>query len=709
MRPMPAKSLSRVSAALTLLTLLAAGLSSSAASAAPAPTHLVHRHFNVGATHSPRVERTLAGGTARAARSLGPAKGSVLGIDVASGQHAGGATIDWPKVAAAGYRFAFIKTTEGSYYANPFFSSDFAAAKAAGLMVAAYHFANPADSSGTFQADFAIDHSVINHGVINHGGLGGDGVTLPLITDLEYDPYSSDECYGLKPPQMVRWIGAFTAEVYRLTGQDPVIYTIGDWWDKCTGDSAAFTSDPLWVASPTRGPSPTMPVGWANWTYWQYTSSGKVPGINGYTDLSALSPTALEVAQPAAQSDQTGSTVLLPIKSINASAGQTLSYTATGLPAGLAIDPSSGLITGTLPSTPGASAATVTVSGTGLGPVTVGFTWNLHGPIVLATPHSRLGVVGSPWLLQIRASDGLHGCTLLFRASGLPPGLRMNPCGLITGWLTKPGSYHVAVSVTDRSRSPLAATSFGWRVDEPRAAGPTGQIANQGKCLNRHRSTVGVTACRPIASERWSVSPNGELHQGDICMAAGQAGPVELRHCRGTTFQNWQEGTDGALINLATGDCLTVRTVGSRPVAGVFACYGTRRQRWVLPPGPIISGLPGWCASAQPAAQPGVSLNRCGGRPATTWTAEPDGTLRANGRCLAISSPAVAGAPVRMERCTGLSTQRWQFFNALAGVQLVSPRPGLCLADPGDSRIAPVKLTLGYCLAADPGASWHLG
>jgi len=152
---------------LALLTLLAAGLSSSAVSAATAVTHAEHGHFNVGATHSPRVERLLAGGGTRGAASpLGPAKGSVLGIDVASGQHAGGASIDWSKVAAAHYRFAFIKTTEGSYYVNPYFSSDLAGAKAAGLMVAAYHFANPSDSSGTLQADFAVDHA----------GLGGDGV-----------------------------------------------------------------------------------------------------------------------------------------------------------------------------------------------------------------------------------------------------------------------------------------------------------------------------------------------------------------------------------------------------------------------------------------------------------------------------------------------------------------------------------------------------
>src|SRR5215469_8685134 len=215
-------------AALIALAALAVPLTASQASSDSGSTG----HANTADTHSPRTERML---TARAA----PNKGAVLGIDVASQQHDGGAVIDWSKVAAAGYKFVFIKTTEGSYYANPFFGSDFSAAKAAGMLVAPYHFANPGYSSGTLQADFAVDHA----------GIGSDGVTLPLIVDLEYDPYSSNKCYGLTVPQMVSWISAFNTEAYRLTGQHPVIYTLADWWQKCTGGSAAFAADPLWVAS----------------------------------------------------------------------------------------------------------------------------------------------------------------------------------------------------------------------------------------------------------------------------------------------------------------------------------------------------------------------------------------------------------------------------------------------------------------------------
>src|ERR1022692_1431667 len=70
-------------------------------------------HSNVGATHSPIAERMVAGraggrGAAGAARTVVPA-GDALGVDVSSQNHPGGGPIDWAKVAAAGYKFAFIK------------------------------------------------------------------------------------------------------------------------------------------------------------------------------------------------------------------------------------------------------------------------------------------------------------------------------------------------------------------------------------------------------------------------------------------------------------------------------------------------------------------------------------------------------------------------------------------------------------------------
>jgi GH25 family lysozyme M1 (1,4-beta-N-acetylmuramidase) len=294
------------------------------------------------------------------------------GIDVASFQHPGGAAIDWPQVAAAGYSFAAVKATEGDYYANPYYASDVSAAKAAGLYVTGYHFAIPNVSPGAAQADYAV----------SHGSYTADGRTLPLELDVEYDPYvgidHTNECYGLTPAEMVSWIGAFDAEAERLTGQAPVIYTTADWWDTCTGNSAAFGSDPLWVAAYADA-SPPLPAGRDDWTFWQYASSGTVPGVAtaGDTDVSYFGGGLVTLVDPGSQRTSEGTSVSLQLGSLNAAAGQSLSFTASGLPPGLAIS-DRGQITGTI-ATKRSGSYPVQVTATGPAGVTgtVSFTWDV--------------------------------------------------------------------------------------------------------------------------------------------------------------------------------------------------------------------------------------------------------------------------------------------------------------------------------------------
>jgi GH25 family lysozyme M1 (1,4-beta-N-acetylmuramidase) len=294
------------------------------------------------------------------------------GVDVASFQHPGGAAISWPRVAAAGYTFAAVKTTEGDYYTNPYQASDIGAAKAAGLYVTGYHFAIPNVSTGAAQADYAV----------SHGNYAADGRTLPLELDVEYDPYAgidhTNQCYGLTPGQMVSWIDAFGAEAERLTGQAPIIYTTADWWDTCTANSTAFGSDPLWVAAYAES-SPPMPAGRDDWTFWQYASSGTVPGIAaaGDTDVSYFGSGLVTLVDPGSQRNAAGAPVSLQLRSLNAAAGQSLSFTASGLPPGLEIS-DSGQITGTI-ATKRSGRYPVRVTATGPAGVTgsVSFIWDV--------------------------------------------------------------------------------------------------------------------------------------------------------------------------------------------------------------------------------------------------------------------------------------------------------------------------------------------
>lgn len=309
-----------------------AGIQGAAAAVAPLHGARASVHFNVGATHSPQLLRQLAG---HGGAAQGPA-GAVLagakrGVDVASYQERYG--ISWSKVAAAGIQFAAIKGTEGGYYRNPYALTDITAARAAGLSVLAYAFAIPsgggASANPATQADYLVSY-------LKNGGISP---LPPLVLDIEYNPYSGGECYGLSQSAMVSWVRAFMTEVQRRTGRWPVIYTAASWWQTCTGGSSSFGETPLWVPDYTTASSPVVVPGWGRWALWQYTSSGTVSGINdaGSTDLDQLNPASVPLLDPGRRTGTVGSWVNVKVAPADPVSGVSLSFSAAGLPPGLAI------------------------------------------------------------------------------------------------------------------------------------------------------------------------------------------------------------------------------------------------------------------------------------------------------------------------------------------------------------------------------------
>jgi GH25 family lysozyme M1 (1,4-beta-N-acetylmuramidase) len=205
-----------------------------------------------------------------------PAGALLTGIDVASHQHPNGAPINWGQVRAAGHSYAFVKATEGTTYTNPWFRQDFDAAGAAGLYRGAYHYARPGLplSTATAQARYMVSVT---------GTLGG-GADLPLVLDLE-------ETGGLGPTDLAAWARTFLGELERLTGRPPIIYVGYYFWRDAVGAPSDLASRyRLWLPSYPADPNsttfrPLVPAGWSTWTFWQYTSTGSVPGIVGNVDI----------------------------------------------------------------------------------------------------------------------------------------------------------------------------------------------------------------------------------------------------------------------------------------------------------------------------------------------------------------------------------------------------------------------------------------
>jgi hypothetical protein len=175
------------------------------------------------------------------------------------------------------------------------------------------------------------------------------------------------------------------------------------------------------------------------------------------------------VTKPSNQSTVEGNAANLQVVA-NDPNGDPLTYSATGLPPGLSIAQGTGLITGTV--SPGASASSpysVTVTANdGHSNGSAGFSWTvLSGRPVVTAPSNQTSTEGDAVNLQVVANDP-NGDTLSYSATGLPPGLSIDPStGLITGTITPgPGAetptYNVQVSASDGTLS--GNKSFTWSV-----------------------------------------------------------------------------------------------------------------------------------------------------------------------------------------------------------------------------------------------------
>ena len=138
---------------------------------------------------------------------------------------------------------------------------------------------------------------------------------------------------------------------------------------------------------------------------------------------------SVTVTSPGNQTSTKGRAVSLQVRARDSDGSQTLTYSATGLPAGLSINPHTGLITGT-PTATGTSHVTVTATDTTGAKGSTSFTWTVNAPantVTVTSPGNQTSTKGSAVSLQIQATDSDSSQTLTYSATGLPPGCRSTP------------------------------------------------------------------------------------------------------------------------------------------------------------------------------------------------------------------------------------------------------------------------------------------
>lgn len=173
----------------------------------------------------------------------------ILGLDVSHWN-----TVDWPAWAAKGYRFAWIKATEGTGWTDPKYLEHRTGALAAGLVTGAYHYFRGA-MDGTAQAEHFF-------------AIAGPNV-LPPVIDVE-----SANNAGISQATFASRLQACTERTQSLFGRKPVIYTSRSKWSLLVGSAPQIASEcDLWVAHYTLATSPLLPFDWTEWKVWQYTST----------------------------------------------------------------------------------------------------------------------------------------------------------------------------------------------------------------------------------------------------------------------------------------------------------------------------------------------------------------------------------------------------------------------------------------------------
>lgn len=187
----------------------------------------------------------------------------IQGIDVSYYQ----GDIDWNKVQDAGVRFAFIKATEGGDYVDSKFLDNWYAAKKAGVARGAYHFiywCRPASEQALW---FMLN-------------VPQDPDALPPVLDLEWNTHSKT-CPGKVSRDLaLKKIKILLDAMEAHTGKHPIIYTDPTFFrDVLQGE---FRSYHFWLRSVAAEPDDVY--GRRSWAFWQFTTTGKVPGIDGKVD-----------------------------------------------------------------------------------------------------------------------------------------------------------------------------------------------------------------------------------------------------------------------------------------------------------------------------------------------------------------------------------------------------------------------------------------
>lgn len=193
----------------------------------------------------------------------------IEGIDVSNWQ----GYINYERVRRDGIEIAYIKSSQGESYKDPYFEINYENAKQNGVKVGVYHYVM-ARNVAQAEAEAQFFASVIS----------GKQIDCKLAMDFE-------EFGNLNKREINEISLAFLRKLKDLTGKDAIVYS-----DLYNAQSTFELSNnyPLWIAYYNNYRElENIEADWETWQGQQYTDMGRVAGINGYVDRDLFTPKIL--------------------------------------------------------------------------------------------------------------------------------------------------------------------------------------------------------------------------------------------------------------------------------------------------------------------------------------------------------------------------------------------------------------------------------
>ncbi len=215
----------------------------------------------------------------------------------------------------------------------------------------------------SWQASLSVITAACSHRVDNDVAADADPATGAAVYDTTNGNGGWNEVGGTSESSPI------IASVFALaanngnggTNAADSIYThTGNLYDVTSGNNGTCSPSILCTAA-TGYDGPT---GW-----------GTPNGLTAFQSTSTTGNT-VTVTNPGSQTGTVGTAASLQISASDSASGQTLTYSATGLPTGLSINSSTGLISGT-PTTAGTYSVTVTAKDTTGATGSASFTWTI--------------------------------------------------------------------------------------------------------------------------------------------------------------------------------------------------------------------------------------------------------------------------------------------------------------------------------------------